>query len=160
DQSLREGLEVITRNTKSQVQLIEDVLDVSRIVSGKLRLEIRPCELVDTIRAGIESVRPSAEARGITLDVDLDPGASPAICDSTRIEQVVWNLVSNAVKFTPPGRNRPRHAEARSIQLAHHRERHRPRDRPRASPPRLRPLPPGRQQHAAKVRWARARAFH
>ncbi len=101
DPELREGLDVIERNTKAQVQLIDDVMDVSRIVSGKLRLEIRPCELTEVVNAGIDAVRAAAEAREITLDVQLDPSASKAICDPIRIQQVVWNLVSNAVKFTP-----------------------------------------------------------
>ena len=104
---MQEGLDVIDRNTKAQVQLIEDVLDVSRIVSGKLRLEIKPCDLADTIRAGMEVVRPAAEAKDITLEARLDPvpGHPPfvAFCDSARIQQVIWNLVSNAVKFTPKG---------------------------------------------------------
>ncbi len=103
DADLQEGLEVIERNTKAQVELIEDVLDVSRIVSGKLRLETRPCELADVIKAAIDVVRPAVEARGITLDVRLDPSASPASCDAARIQQVVWNLLSNAVKFTAKG---------------------------------------------------------
>jgi signal transduction histidine kinase/CheY-like chemotaxis protein len=103
DEDVVEGLAVIERNTKAQVQLIGEVLDVSRIVSGKLRLEMRPCELVEIINAGIDVVRPGAEAREITLDVQLDPAASRATCDATRIQQVVWNLMSNAVKFTPKG---------------------------------------------------------
>jgi PAS domain S-box-containing protein len=103
DEDMVEGLAVIERNTKAQVQLIEDVLDVSRIVSGKLRLEMRPCELVEIINAGIDVVRPGAEARNITLDVQLDPAANRVTCDATRIQQVIWNLVSNAIKFTPKG---------------------------------------------------------
>ena len=99
----QEGLKVIERNTLAQVQLIDDVLDVSRIVSGKLRVDIRPCELADVINAGVNVVRTAAEARGITVDVRLDPSASGAWCDSVRMQQVVWNLVSNAVKFTPKG---------------------------------------------------------
>jgi signal transduction histidine kinase len=102
-QHLQEGLRVIERNTKAQVQLIDDVLDVSRIVSGKLRVDIRPCELTEVIHAGVNAVRPAAEARGITVDVQLDPSASRTLCDVVRIQQVVWNLVSNAVKFTPKG---------------------------------------------------------
>jgi len=101
EKELQEGLAVIERNTKAQVQLIEDVLDVSRIVAGKLRLEIRPCELIEAINAGIDVVRAAAEARGITLNVQLDPSASRTTCDPARIQQVVWNLVSNAIKFTP-----------------------------------------------------------
>ena len=100
---LQEGLNVIERNTKAQVQLIDDVLDVSRIVSGKLRVDIYPCDLTDVINAGVTTVRPAAEARGITLNVQIDPAASAAACDAVRIQQVVWNLVSNAVKFTPKG---------------------------------------------------------
>ena len=99
----QEGLKVIERNTKAQVQLIDDLLDVSRIVSGKLRVDIQPCELADVINAGVNVTRPAAEARGIALDVRLDPSATGAWCDSVRIQQVVWNLVSNAVKFTPKG---------------------------------------------------------
>jgi signal transduction histidine kinase len=99
----QEGLKIIERNTMAQVQLIDDLLDVSRIVSGKLRVDIQPCELADVINAGVNVTRPAAEARGITLDVRLDPSATGAWCDSVRIQQVVWNLVSNAVKFTPKG---------------------------------------------------------
>jgi signal transduction histidine kinase len=97
----QQGLDVIERNTRAQVQLIDDVLDVARIVSGKMRMEIRSCELADVITAGVNVVRPAAEARGITINVQLDPSASDSLCDGVRIQQVVWNLVSNAVKFTP-----------------------------------------------------------
>ncbi|MDP9174511.1 MAG: ATP-binding protein [Planctomycetota bacterium] len=100
---LAEGLDVIERNTRAQVQLIEDVLDVSRIVSGKLRLNICDCDLRSAIDAGIDAVRPAATARDITLEVKLDPFASRAFCDSTRMQQVVWNLLSNAIKFTNKG---------------------------------------------------------
>ncbi|HEX4053029.1 MAG TPA: PAS domain S-box protein [Tepidisphaeraceae bacterium] len=103
ERDIKEGLEAIERNTKAQVQLIDDVLDVSRMISGKLRLEIRPYELTDVINAGVEVVRPAADARNITLDVQLDPSASRASCDPARIQQVVWNLLSNAIKFTPKG---------------------------------------------------------
>ena len=99
----QEALRVIERNTKAQAQLVDDLLDVSRIVSGKLRVDIRPCELTDVINEGVNAVRPAAEARDITLNVRLDPLASGAWCDRVRIQQVLWNLVSNAVKFTPKG---------------------------------------------------------
>jgi signal transduction histidine kinase len=99
----QEGLEVIERNTMAQVQLIDDLLDVSRIVSGKLRVDIQPCELADVINAGVNVTRTAAAARGITLNLRLDPSANDASCDSVRIQQVVWNLVSNAIKFTPKG---------------------------------------------------------
>ena len=99
---LREGLTVIERNTKAQVQLIDDLLDVSRIVSGKLRMSLEPCDLAEVINAGVNATRTAAEARGIMLGVRVD-SSGDAVCDSSRIQQVVWNLVSNAVKFTPKG---------------------------------------------------------
>jgi len=100
---VQEGLKVIERNTNAQLQLIDDVLDVSRIVSGKLLVDIRPCQLIDVGNVVVDAMRPAAEARGIKLNVGLDPSASSAVCDAVRIQQVVWNLVSNAVKFTPKG---------------------------------------------------------
>lgn len=103
EEDLQEGLSVIERNTTAQVQLIEDVLDVSRIISGKMRLEMRPCELSEVIREGVRTVEAAAEGREIKLGLDLDPSASRTTCDVTRMQQVVWNLVSNAVKFTPRG---------------------------------------------------------
>lgn len=99
---VREGLKVIDRNTRAQVQLINDLLDVSRIMSGKLAIEMRPCELTEVVAAGIEAVRPAADARGVTLSTSL-PASSHASCDGARIQQVVWNLTWNAVKFTPKG---------------------------------------------------------
>jgi PAS domain S-box-containing protein len=99
----QEGMEVIERNCKAQAQLIEDVLDISRIVSGKLQLQIRLCDLADVIRAAIDVVRPSADSKGVCLEVSLDSTTSQASCDKNRMQQVVWNLLSNAVKFTPRG---------------------------------------------------------
>jgi PAS domain S-box-containing protein len=97
------ALETIDRNTRAQTQIIEDLLDISRIISGKLRLDIRLVELASIIEAAIESARPAAEAKGIRLQMLLDPKASPVAGDADRLQQVVWNLVSNAVKFTPKG---------------------------------------------------------
>jgi len=102
-EDLDEGLEVVERNTKAQVRLIEDVLDVSSMITGKLRLDRRPCNLAGAVAAGIDAVRAKAAERQITLDVSLDPSASHGSCDATRVQQIVWNLVSNAVKFTPQG---------------------------------------------------------
>jgi PAS domain S-box-containing protein len=101
DPDFREGIDAIERGAKAQAQLIEDVLDVSRIVSGKLRLEIRPCQLVKVIAAAIEIVQAAADAKNITIETSLDFTANEVPCDSSRIQQVVWNLLSNAVKFTP-----------------------------------------------------------
>jgi PAS domain S-box-containing protein len=103
EEDLTEGLGAISRSTKAQVQLIDDVLDVSRIISGKLRMEIRAAELVSIVHAAIEVVQSAADAKGIRIDAQLDPDASAGSCDSTRIQQVVWNLLSNAIKFTPKG---------------------------------------------------------
>ncbi|HYO99002.1 MAG TPA: hybrid sensor histidine kinase/response regulator, partial [Pyrinomonadaceae bacterium] len=101
DATERRALETIERNAQSQVQLIDDILDVSRIIRGKLRLNVRPAELSPVIEAAVDSVRPAADAKGIRLQVVLDPGAGPVTGDPDRLQQVVWNLLSNAIKFTP-----------------------------------------------------------
>ena len=101
--ALQEGLLAIHNNAKSQAQLIEDVLDVSRIVSGKLHLEFRHCDLVEVLSAAIDTVRPAAEAKGIALVKDIDPLAKSLIGDPARLQQIIWNLLSNAIKFTPKG---------------------------------------------------------
>jgi signal transduction histidine kinase len=99
----RHGLETILRNARLQAHLIEDLLDVSRIITGQMRLDIRRVDLVPAIEAAIESVQPAAEARQIRIQKLLDPLAGPVAGDPARIQQVVWNLLSNAVKFTPKG---------------------------------------------------------
>jgi PAS domain S-box-containing protein len=100
---LDEGLEVIERNCKLQAQLIEDVLDVARINSGKLELKIGPCQLTEVITHAMAVVGPAAAAKGVRLECTMDPAAGHASCDSARIQQVIWNLLSNAVKFTNKG---------------------------------------------------------
>lgn len=97
------ALETIERNARSQNQLINDLLDVSRIVSGKLRLNVGPIKLTSVIDAAIDSVRFAAEAKAIRLTSWLDSEAGPIMGDSERLQQVVWNLLSNALKFTPSG---------------------------------------------------------
>jgi len=97
------ALETIDRNTKSLAQLIEDLLDVSRIVTGKLRLNARPVELIPVIEAAINTVLPAAEAKNIRIQRVFDPTAGPVSGDPDRLQQVVWNLLANAVKFTPKG---------------------------------------------------------
>jgi PAS domain S-box-containing protein len=97
------ALETIDRNTRSLAALIEDILDVSRIMTGKLYLSPRPCELVGGIEAAIEAVRPAAEAKMIQIEYCLDSSAGPVWGDANRLQQVVWNLLSNAIKFTPSG---------------------------------------------------------
>ena len=102
-EKLRHGLATIVRNAKLQAQLIDDLLDVSRIVAGKMRLELRPVELVPVIEAAVEAIRPAADAKRIRLLRHLDPATGPVAGDPARLQQVVWNLLSNAVKFTPAG---------------------------------------------------------
>ncbi len=100
---LNQGLEAIDRNAHVQAQLIDDLLDVSRIVSGKLNLDVRPLDISCVIRAAINVVRPAADAKGITLEYCAEPGLGAISADSARLQQITWNLLSNAVKFTPHG---------------------------------------------------------
>ena len=100
---LSQGLEAIDRNARVQAQLIDDLLDVSRIVSGKLNLDVRPLDISSVTRAAINVVRPAADAKGITLDYWAQPGLGAISADSARLQQIIWNLLSNAVKFTPHG---------------------------------------------------------
>jgi PAS domain S-box-containing protein len=100
---LEEGLEVIERNARVQTQLIADLLDMSRIISGKLRLDVQQVELASVISAALDSVRPSAEFKQIRLQKVLDPIAGPVSGDPNRLQQIIWNLLSNAIKFTPKG---------------------------------------------------------
>jgi PAS domain S-box-containing protein len=97
------AIDSIDRNARLQAQLIEDLLDVSRIVSGKLHLDIRPVELSSVIQAVVDAMRDQAEQKGVRVEVALDPSVTPVSGDSARLQQVVWNLLSNAVKFTPSG---------------------------------------------------------
>ncbi|HEY9832198.1 MAG TPA: PAS domain S-box protein [Stenomitos sp.] len=96
-------LETIDRNTKSLAALIEDILDVSCIMMGKLHLSVASCELIPVIEAAMETIRPAAEAKLIQIDCFLDASTQLVWGDANRLQQVVWNLLSNAVKFTPPG---------------------------------------------------------
>jgi PAS domain S-box-containing protein len=102
-ETVRRGIEVIERNTKAQEQLISDLLDMSRIISGKLRLDVRDVDLIGLVNAAIETTKPAADARGISMDVRLDPSVAATTGDPTRLQQCIWNLLSNAIKFTPHG---------------------------------------------------------
>ena len=86
-----------------QSQLIEDLLDVSRIILGKMRLDVQPMDATEVIESAIESVRPAARAKELELLTVLDPRVGTINGDATRLQQVVWNLLANAVKFTPQG---------------------------------------------------------
>lgn len=97
------AIETIERNARSQAQLVEDILDVSRVISGKLRLNIGPVDAASVINAAIDSVQLAADTKGIQLEVTLDPSVRRVSGDSNRLQQVVWNLLSNSIKFTPSG---------------------------------------------------------
>jgi signal transduction histidine kinase/CheY-like chemotaxis protein len=97
------AVETIYRNAKSQSQLVADLLDVSRIISGKLRLDVRTVDLISIVNAAIDSIRPAADAKTIRLQTMLDPAGGPISGDADRLQQIVWNLLTNAVKFTPKG---------------------------------------------------------
>jgi PAS domain S-box-containing protein len=94
------AIDTIDRNARAQTQLIEDILDVSRIVAGKLHLKVQPTDMVTVVEAALDSVRHAAEAKGIRLQADLR-SVGPLYADPDRLQQVVWNLLSNAIKFTP-----------------------------------------------------------
>ncbi len=95
--------ETIERNARAQAQLVDDLLDVSRIITGKLRLDVRTVDPASFIDAAVESVRPAAEGKGLRLGKSVEAGAVSVSGDPVRLQQVVWNLLTNAIKFTPPG---------------------------------------------------------
>jgi signal transduction histidine kinase/ActR/RegA family two-component response regulator len=102
-EDLAQGLEIIERNTKVQSQLIEDLLDMSRILAGKLRLDIQPVDLNRVILSAVDTVQAAAIAKDIRIETQFDPVATTVTGDPNRLQQIVWNLLSNAVKFTPRG---------------------------------------------------------
>jgi signal transduction histidine kinase len=99
----RRAIEIIERNTRLQAQLIDDLLDISRIVTGKLRLELRPTRAHSVVDAAVDSALPAAAAKGIAIIREFDDDSDAILCDPGRMQQVVWNLLSNAIKFTPEG---------------------------------------------------------
>jgi signal transduction histidine kinase len=103
EETTARALEAIERNAQSQAKLIEDLLDVSRIITGKMRVDVAPVDLASVIEAALDTVRPAARAKEIRLEPALDPAVGPVPGDGARLQQVIWNLLSNAVKFTPRG---------------------------------------------------------
>ena len=111
EESKERALEIVERNARSQKKLVDDLLDVSSIMTGNLSLDVEPTDLIQVIESAVESVRPSAEAKSIRLETELEPmpaslldsGVDTLQLDPNRFQQVIWNLVQNAVKFTPDG---------------------------------------------------------
>ena len=103
EQDSERALETIVRNARAQTQLIDDLLDISRIITGKLRLDVRPVELAPIIETVVDGVRPAADAKNIHLQTALDSSINPISGDPDRLQQIIWNLMTNAIKFTPKG---------------------------------------------------------
>ena len=101
--AINKTVAIVERNAKAQLQIIEDLLDSARIVGGKLRIEPSPVDLVPLLESALDTVRTAAEAKGITLIAGFGPQPEEVLGDSTRLQQIVWNLLANAVKFTPEG---------------------------------------------------------
>lgn len=100
DETSKHALDTVERNAKAQAQLIEDLVDVSRIAGGKLRLDVQPVDLSSLISAAVDIVRPAANARGVLIEISVDPTVGRVAGDPARLQQIIWNLLSNAVKFT------------------------------------------------------------
>ena len=101
-ESKERALETVERNVRAQKKLVDDLLDISSIVTGNFSLDIEPTDIFYLIESAVESVRPEAVAKGVRLQKDLDPAVHMFMLDPNRFQQVIWNLVQNAVKFTPP----------------------------------------------------------
>jgi PAS domain S-box-containing protein len=100
---LRRATEIIERNARAQVRLIDDLLDLSRIMSGRFRLDVQQVALLDIVRGALDSIEPTSQTKGVRLESILDPQSVTVSGDPARLQQVFWNLLSNAVKFTPKG---------------------------------------------------------
>ena len=151
------ALDTVARNVTSLTQIVEDVLDVSRIISGKLRLDLQPVELPPVIQNAVETVRPAADAKGVRLVTIVDPRAAPVSGDPERLQQILWNLLSNAVKFTPRGGRVQVRLERVEFARRDHRQRYRGRHSGGFPAPRLRALPAGGCRHQPRARRARPR---
>ncbi len=103
EENVAKALDTVERNARAQAQLVDDLLDVSRIITGKLRMDVRPADPNSFIDAAVEAVKPAADAKGVRVQKVIDTGAISIPGDPVRLQQVVWNLLSNAIKFTPRG---------------------------------------------------------
>ncbi len=122
---LDRALHVIERNATAQARMIDDMLDMARIVAGKLRLEMQPVDLLQVVLAAVDVVMPSATPSGSRCERSLDPKTPHVLGDPDRLQQVVWNLLSNAVKFTEPGGTIEVRLAMNGQLRAHRRQRHR-----------------------------------
>ena len=102
-QSRERALEVIERNASSQLRLVEDLLDMARIISGKLRLDVRSIDLKAVVQAALDVIEPGAVAKQVAIETRFDETAIPVNADADRLQQAIWNVLSNALKFTGPG---------------------------------------------------------
>ena len=102
-EDVTEGVDIIERNARAQTQIIEDLLDMSRIISGKIRLDVQRVDVAEVVRAAVDTVKPAANAKGIAIRAVLDSVVLSVSGDPNRLQQVFWNLLTNAVKFTPKG---------------------------------------------------------
>ena len=142
DKAVR-GFEALDRNSTWLTQIVEDVLDVSRIVSGKLRLDVQPVDLPLVVHNAMATVQPAADAKGVRLQTIVDPRVGPVAGDRDRLQQVVWNLLSNAVKFTPRAGRVQLRARARRFARRDRGRRHWHRHRPGVSAAHLRTVQSG-----------------
>jgi PAS domain S-box-containing protein len=117
-ENVSNALKIIERNAKAQAEIIGDILDVSRIITGKLQIESKPVELAQIIGAAVDTLHPAADAKSISLAVSIDENTGSVVGDADRLQQVIWNLVSNAIKFTPSGGQ----VEVRLAQIDSHAE--------------------------------------
>ena len=154
------ALQTVERNATALTQIVGDILDVSRIISGKIRLNVQAVDLPRVVSDAVETVLPAADAKQIRVQTILDPRAAPISGDPDRLQQIVWNLLSNAVKFTPKHGRRPGAAGARQFARGDRRQRQRHRHRAGFPPAHLRALPPGRQRHDPGARRHRSRSRH
>ncbi len=103
EKTFKTAVEIVERNARTQQQIVDDILDVSRIITGHLRFDAAPTDLREVVEAAVDTVRHAASAKNITLRPEFEPGVGPVMGDPRRLQQVFWNLLSNAVKFTPIG---------------------------------------------------------
>ena len=146
----RRALDTLERNVRAQAQLVDDLLDVSRIVAGKLQIKSEEVDLAAVVASAADTVRPAAVAKGLTLRVAVDAEQQVIVIgDADRLRQILWNLLTNAVKFTPKARPDRRRAAPRRLERVGRRHRYRAGHSSRFSPARVRALPAGRQ-HASR----------